>query len=512
MIDYDTGTWGLSFIFQCKGSVFPKSMLWAVVSTSVGVLLHLYFKHTGMVSSFDDSGIKTGITCYNIAVSFVLVFRTQQAYARWWEGGSLLQAMRGEWLNAYSSLLAFSSRDASRKADKDRFQHQLVRFVSLLHGAALRQISTAADANFEIIDLSGVDREHLAFLDQCAGGTEVTVILQWVQQIIVDAMNDGILCVPPPILSRAFQELSKGMVNFASAQKISELPFPFPYAQMITTTLVVHTFLLPVLMAILCTDTWWVGILSAVPILSFWSINYVAQEIESPFGDDANDLPLQEMQVNFNRNLATLMMRATQSAPTFRFSKEMHRSFKMKNISSNHVIMSDDMCSDDLSGQSRAPSDPELAPERILGRQDSSRVATSTDLSGMGQLTRQSGAGQEMSREKSVDPGSSALRHRASRRRASIFAAGGLLAQGEARGSRSTSPSVVQQRCSEALLPQREVALPEDMVAGTTSSEGFAMEEHRGYAADGISSKSANDHSEGDLLPPGEHKCELVGS
>lgn len=332
MIDYDPGCWGIGFIFQWKGSVYPKTLFWTVPGTLLAILLHQYFRKIGYNTAYDDSGIKLGLSCYNIALSFVLVFRTQQAYARWWEGGGLLQTMRGEWLNAFSSITSFTSRDPQRHEEVDQFEHQLVRFISLLHGAAMRQISTSRVANFEIFHLHGVDKKLLKFLEESGNGCEVYVVLQWIQRLIVDAMNNGVLPIPPPILSRSFQELSRGTVNLANAHKISELPFPFPYAQMINTTLVFHTMLMPVLLSILCVDTWWVGIISAATITSFWSINYVAQEIECPFGDDTNDLPLQGMQKQFNRVLAALMMREAQRAPSFNFQKDIHRIFYTNSI------------------------------------------------------------------------------------------------------------------------------------------------------------------------------------
>ena len=38
--------------------------------------------------------------------------------------------------------------------------------------------------------------------------------------------------VPPPILTRAYQEIGAGMAQFHNAQMISMWPFPFPYAQL----------------------------------------------------------------------------------------------------------------------------------------------------------------------------------------------------------------------------------------------------------------------------------------
>jgi len=320
MIDYDPEVWGVAFIFRISGSVFPKGLMWAIPSAALSVLLHMYFREEGHEFEDVDEGIRLGISSYSVALSFLVIFRTQQAYSRWWEGGSLLQTMRGEWYNAFSNLLSFTTRNPERRSDVDAFQHLLVRFMSLLHGTALQQVSTTSNLFFELVDLRGVDTKHLEFLKDCEDRCEV--VMQWVQRITVEAFEGGILPIPAPILSRVFQELSRGIVNLANARKISELPFPFPYAQMITCTLIIHWMMMPVLMAHLCRDAWWAGILTFVTVFWNWSLNYVAQEIESPFGDDANDLPLVEMQMNFNRMLTALIMQEAQEAPRFIFKKE----------------------------------------------------------------------------------------------------------------------------------------------------------------------------------------------
>merc|ERR1719487_863410 len=77
-------------------------------------------------------------TGYNSALAFLIIFRTQKAYARWWEGGTLLQQVRGEWYNAASSLIAFSSSDEEKSDQVRDFQHLMVRLMSLLYCSALQ--------------------------------------------------------------------------------------------------------------------------------------------------------------------------------------------------------------------------------------------------------------------------------------------------------------------------------------------------------------------------------------
>merc|ERR1711879_135767 len=78
-----------------------------------------------------------------------------------------------------------------------------------------------------------------------------------------------------------------------------------------------------------CEDVWWAGFLAFMTTFFMWSINYVAQEIEDPFGGDDNDLPLHAMQSSFNDSLATLLMQHSQSPPVFTFDKHQHRILRL---------------------------------------------------------------------------------------------------------------------------------------------------------------------------------------
>merc|ERR1712232_1240659 len=130
-----------------------------------------------------------------------------------------------------------------------------------------------------------------------------TVVLQWLQKLVVYKNKDGTLDIPPPILSRVFHELSRGIVNINNARKLQEIPFPFPYTQLLIQALMIQSLTTPALLCLLCEDAWWAGFLSFITAFFMWSINYVAMEMEEPFGNDPNDLPLLEIQRSFNLSL-----------------------------------------------------------------------------------------------------------------------------------------------------------------------------------------------------------------
>lgn len=324
MKDYNPGKWGMSFIFSFEGSVFPKALACSIPNAILAVGLWYLLRECMSKEVFGDTlsgvAVSQAWSAYNWVIGFGVSFRAQRAYSRWWEGGTLLQQARGEWFNAYSSLIAFCSNDAGKYELVQKFHKIISRLTSMLYASALMSIATENDLDFEIIDASGLSEPHLDYLrtqpDKCE------IIMQWIQRLIVDNMDNGVLPIPAPVLSRVFQELSRGIVNIHNVRKITEFQFPFPAAQMIVTLLIIQWCLTPLMAALLMNTPVWAFFVAFFPVFACWGINYIASEIEQPFGTDYNDMPLHFMQASLNTSITSLLDSYAHTPPDFDFSSE----------------------------------------------------------------------------------------------------------------------------------------------------------------------------------------------
>eukprot|EP00930_Biecheleria_cincta_P033989 TRINITY_DN23522_c0_g1_i1.p1 TRINITY_DN23522_c0_g1~~TRINITY_DN23522_c0_g1_i1.p1 ORF type:complete len:540 (-),score=69.79 TRINITY_DN23522_c0_g1_i1:179-1798(-) len=320
MIDYNTGTWGISFIFTLRGSVFPKAFCIALPNAAIAALLSIlvFGDEAGKIDSFN--GIDEVWSGYTFVLGFLIVFRNNQAYSRFWEGVTLTNQIKGEWFNSISSLFAFCSAAEEKSQGVVHFQHRLVRLASMLHCTALQQICALDDDTLDVINLDGFDVGHLDALKAAPDPCEIVV--NWLQRLIVQAHRDGVLHIEAPILSRAFQELSRGAVNLSNVRKIRETPFPFPYSQMIVSMLLVHWIITPLLAAGRMVQWQWASVMCFLVSMSFWSLYYIALEIDQPFGEDANDLPVKGLQQSFNGKLLSLMSPVAKVVPAFTLTDE----------------------------------------------------------------------------------------------------------------------------------------------------------------------------------------------
>ncbi|CAE7351221.1 unnamed protein product [Symbiodinium necroappetens] len=123
--------------------------------------------------------------------------------------------------------------------------------MSLCHGSALEEISGDV-VELAVIDVMGLDSQTLNHLWECSEVhkfNRVEVCLHLLQTLITKALDDGILKIPPPILSRVYQTISRGFVNLLNTKKITDTKFPYPFAQIIAVFLLVHILLTPALIS-----------------------------------------------------------------------------------------------------------------------------------------------------------------------------------------------------------------------------------------------------------------------
>lgn len=316
MIYYNRGPkWQFLNMFLMRGSVFPASCFLAVPCAVITFLLKWY----GILDEVEFLANATAWSGFSSLVGFLVVFRTSEGYARFWDGCRATHRMRAEWIDACSALMAFTRASKAEKEKITKFKHLMVRLVSILHAMSLGELEDRNDLeslaafNLELIDPSGLDMESWKSLMKCTD--KVTLVFTWIQSVVVDNIATGVLCIPPPILSRVFQEFSSGMVALHDAQRIAHVPFPFPYAQSCDALLALHWLITPLVTVQWVTTPWAAAIFGFLQVFILWSLNNIAVEIEHPFGTDANDLDTRRMQVEMNMSLLLILHPAAERTP-----------------------------------------------------------------------------------------------------------------------------------------------------------------------------------------------------
>ena len=359
MIEYSHGRWGIRVLLQLRGSVLPKALVWSVPCAAVTVLLHLFWDTEKGDANKQMEGIDQIWSKFTFVLGFLIVFRSNQAYSRFWESVTLFHQISGEWMSAFSNLLSFCSADPHKHAAVTEFRQYLIRLMSLLHCNALQTLCELDDDRLEVVDLGGIGRTSLIHLKSSPDRCET--VLLWLERFIIEADKNKTLDVPAPILSRAFQELSRGMVGVTNVRKIRDVPFPFPYSQFLSFILVVHWLITPIVASQIILKPWWAGTMVFAVTTSYWTLYYIAQEIDQPFGEDANDLPVREMQRHFNEKLEFFISPLSYSVPEFNIDASQHIQMLSSTFS---VALSNSVAAVAALSEAAAQSEPEaLLPQ-----------------------------------------------------------------------------------------------------------------------------------------------------
>eukprot|EP00747_Dinoflagellata_sp_TGD_P189238 gnl/TRDRNA2_/TRDRNA2_49289_c0_seq1.p1 gnl/TRDRNA2_/TRDRNA2_49289_c0~~gnl/TRDRNA2_/TRDRNA2_49289_c0_seq1.p1 ORF type:complete len:395 (+),score=74.29 gnl/TRDRNA2_/TRDRNA2_49289_c0_seq1:79-1263(+) len=138
----------------------------------------------------------------------------------------------------------------------------------------------------------------------------VTMVENWIMRRLIarekyePAGDSG--KTSPPILSRLYQVISDGRLGFSQACMAAEVPFPFAYQNLIRLFLWVFAVAAPFIINSKVLNDVARFVVTFVAVSAYFALAEVGDNLEDPYlAYDPNELPLQQMQRNFNSKLVT---------------------------------------------------------------------------------------------------------------------------------------------------------------------------------------------------------------
>jgi len=301
--------------FYLTTVVLRKALLLAVPCAMIATALKLgssqaqkyfeseFFLSIARLQVLENAAAYSG---FSLVLGFLVVFRTQMAYSRFWEGVSAAHRMCAEWFDGASSILAYVKVSKADPAKKSEFTRTFVKLMTLLHGVAVLSLRDLDDLSLTDSDLQGLDPESIKQLQDSP--FPVTVISQWLLDLIMSGLEDKIISVPPPIVSRALNEMANGMVAYHDCMKIQTTNVPLPYKQMTMILMVAHFFVTPIVMCMWTAWVTWTFIFTLIQSMIFWCLYFTAHQIEFPFQVNSISYSVAELHHEFATNLLTMVV------------------------------------------------------------------------------------------------------------------------------------------------------------------------------------------------------------
>lgn len=303
MIVRDNTTW-LRMVFMWRGSTLTKTWPRLVFVTAVaGALTYVHDKH----GWFETNLTLAPFSLIGLALGIFLGFRNNTSYDRFWEGRKLW----GRVVNASRTLtrqmmtlvgtgeIGSDYRTAANgEAPKElsELHRQLVyRVIAYVH--ALRLHLRSQDRLEELAPfLSEKETQELK-----PEQNRPIALLQRIGAELRQAYDAGLIHpMHLPVLESSLTELA-GVQG--GCERIKATPIPFSYNILLHRIVFVYCFTLPFGLV----DLPGIGPYTALVVLlvsyAFFGLDAVGDEIENPFGEDPNDLPLNAITVMIETNL-----------------------------------------------------------------------------------------------------------------------------------------------------------------------------------------------------------------
>jgi predicted membrane chloride channel (bestrophin family) len=139
-------------------------------------------------------------------------------------------------------------------------------------------------------------------------------------ELLRQRMLGGGLQMVGPIIARIWAYLATAVENFEQCRSLNEAPLPLPWDQVIVVALVVWQFTVPAVSAAASSNKFLACVLSTTVVWILWAVNEVARDVEDPFYNEPNDMPLARLAWNFNERVLESLAasRAVGVAPVFR--------------------------------------------------------------------------------------------------------------------------------------------------------------------------------------------------
>ncbi len=287
MVQYNPKDW-ITFIFRFHKSdtfrqLIPMMITIGLYSYAVAYLEIEYWQ-LSQQSHVKNITIMHGMLGF--VISLLLVFRTNTAYDRWWEGRKHWGALVNNSRNLAIKLSVILKEDY----DKLFFKRVIPAYASILQKHLTDE--ETAKMLFEDLDLEIDHHKHRP--------NQVAKILF---HKINDLHESGKISGDQLIIIN--NEIQSFTDICGACERIKNTPIPYSYSSFIKKFIFFYIMTLP--FGYVFSLGYYV-----IPVVVFTfyvlaSLELIAEEIEDPFGNDANDLPTEKLASNIKKHVEEIL-------------------------------------------------------------------------------------------------------------------------------------------------------------------------------------------------------------
>lgn len=299
MITYNPRDW-FTFIFRIHKSETFRLLIPLMIGVSIysGIVAYLEINSFFTPNTIElTKGISTIYSILGFTLSLLLVFRTNSAYDRWWEGRKL-------WGELTNSSRAFSSHmNGILKKEHQEERHTIATLLACFPYALQAHLKSekVESSYFEQV----LDKPFLQkYIPEFAKSTHqpLTIYKATVAYIHELHLNNKLNTQE---IYHFKSEVNKLIDVCGGCERIKNTPIPFSYSVFLKKFIFFYVMLFPIIYCIHM--SFFIIPVTVFILYVLASIELIAAEIEDPFNDEPNDLPTYDMAINIGNNVRYIL-------------------------------------------------------------------------------------------------------------------------------------------------------------------------------------------------------------
>ncbi|MBS7332558.1 bestrophin family protein [Faecalibacter bovis] len=287
---YNPKEWFHAVVNFPKSDTFLKLLPFIIFMGAYSALIAYFeLEYLNLSSKSWLKEITTVHSLLGFVISMLLVFRTNSAYDRWWEGRKQWGALTNASRNLAIKLNGMLAENDSE--NRDFFKQMIPMYAKTLF-SFLRSDYTKfmldEDKYFNMNLIEKHGPNHIANL-----------MYQRITLLHRQKIFDSYQMI---ILDKEFEEFT----NICGAcERIKNTPIPYSYSSFIKKFIVLYVITLPI--GLVFSMGYFTAI--AVPFIFYVlaSLELIAETIEEPFGTDLDDLPIEQITMNIEKHVAEII-------------------------------------------------------------------------------------------------------------------------------------------------------------------------------------------------------------
>lgn len=265
--------------------LFPTMILMAVYSYGIQYL-EIEYLHLTSKSKVSNVGMIHSLLGF--VLSLLLVFRTNTAYDRWWEGRKLWGKLVNDTRNFAVKINMILSDDRDSANQIARYLKYYPHFLA----KHLSQESTRLALDEDYSEIEKSLKNH--------GPTDLVILLTHkLHQLKKEGKISDVEMLYLDTQISGFLDVCGG------CERIKNTPIPYSYSSFIKKFIILYVLALPI--AYVINLGFFMIPLTVFVYYVLMSLELIAEEIEDPFNNDENDIPMETIAQNIEKNVHQIM-------------------------------------------------------------------------------------------------------------------------------------------------------------------------------------------------------------